>query len=290
MKSMTGYAYAERTVDENVVSIEIRGYNNRFLETAVILPPSMNVVEKRIRGAVSECCTRGKVEVSVRLRKPGGSRPPAINKNALISYVSLFNALSEVMDSEEKIMIRDLIRAEGILETDGGIYTEDSAWELIRDPLFSALALFDTERKREGEHTEKNIFSYLTKLEESEKKIKELAPQEEIQLKKTLQGRFAEITRGLIIDDSRLLSETALLVIKYSILEELARLEAHISEFRKTMKSGGSMGKKLDFLCQEINREVNTIGAKSQSLAVVREVVELKENIEDIREQLRNVE
>jgi uncharacterized protein (TIGR00255 family) len=287
---MTGYAYVEENVKGNTVSVEIKGYNNRFLETIVYLPPSMSVVESHVRKAVTEKCGRGKIEVAIRLKDGRGLRPPSINKNAVMSYAALFEALAKLMGSEEKIAIRDLINVEGILETNKDIYGVNAAWEIIMKPLQSALALFEVERKREGENTQKNILSYLSNLEKSEKKIKELAPKEEAQLKVTLKKRFTEITHGLTLDDNRLLSEAALLVMKYTISEELARLESHFAEFWADVKSSDSLGKKLDFFCQEINREVNTIGSKSQSVEIVREVVSMKENLENIREQLRNIE
>jgi uncharacterized protein (TIGR00255 family) len=290
MKSMTGYAYVEENVKGNTVSVEIKGCNNRFLDIIVYLPPSMNVIESHVRKAVAEKCNRGKIEVTIRLREGHGLRPPSINKNAVMSHVALFEALAKLMGSEEKIAIRDLINAEGILETNKDTYSVIAAREIIMKTLQSALVLFELERKREGDNTQTNILSYLSNLEESEKKIKELAPKEEAQLKVTLKKRFTEITHGMTLDDNRLLSEAALLVMKYTISEELARLESHFAEFWADTKSDNSLGKKLDFFCQEINREVNTIGSKSQSVEIVREVVSMKENLENIREQLRNIE
>jgi uncharacterized protein (TIGR00255 family) len=290
MKSMTGYAYVEENVKGNTVSVEIKGYNNRFLETIVYLPSSMNAIESHVRKAIAEKCNRGKIEVTIRVREGHGLRPPSINNTAVMSYAALFETLAKLVGSEEKIAIRDLINVEGILETNKDIYTANAAWESIMPPFQSALVLFDVERKREGENTQKNILSYLSNIEESEKRIKELAPKEEARLKVTVKKKFEEITHGMTLDANRLLSEAALLVMKYTISEELSRLESHFAEFWADAKSNESLGKKLDFFCQEINREVNTIGAKSQSIEIVREVVSMKENIENIREQLRNVE
>jgi uncharacterized protein (TIGR00255 family) len=290
MKSMTGYAYVEKTVKNNTVSVEIRGYNNRFLETIVSLPSMMYAAESRVRKAVAEKCGRGKIEVYVRLRGLSGLRKPSINKDAVRMYVTLFETLAEMAGSQEKAAVRDLIAAEGVLEENTDVCIGVEAWEIIREPLQMALVLLDAERKREGENTQKNILSFLANLEQSERRIKANVPKEEAQLKETVQKKFVEMTRGLAIDDTRLLSEVALLVMKYTVSEELARLESHFAEFWADVKSPESLGKKLDFYCQEIGREVNTIGSKSQSVEVVREVVSMKENLENIREQLRNVE
>jgi uncharacterized protein (TIGR00255 family) len=287
---MTGYAFAEKNVNGYAVSVEIRGYNNRFLETIVSLPPSMNAAESFVRSTVAEKCRRGKIEVSIRLKDEHGPRPPVINKNAVLAYAALFETLAEAAESDEKLAVRDLIRADGILETNRDVYGANDAERLITPPLVLAIDLFEAERKREGENTRHNILFCLSNLEESEKKIKALAPQEEVQLKAVLQRKFVEITNGMAIDDNRLLGEVALLVMKYTISEELARLESHFSAFSAIVNSSASLGKKLDFFCQEINREVNTIGSKSQSVEIIREVVSMKENIENIREQLRNIE
>jgi uncharacterized protein (TIGR00255 family) len=287
---MTGYAYVEKTVKNNTVSVEIKGYNNRFLETIVYLPPTMNAVEGRVRKAIAEKCGRGKIEVYVRLKERGRGKALSVNWDVARAYMTLFETLAEMTGSQEKAAARDLIAAEGVLEDNKDIWAGEKAWDTIMPPLQSALVLFDRERKREGENTQKNILSLLANLEQSEKRIKEITPKEEAQLKITVQKKFAEMTHGMAIDDNRLLSEAALLVMKYTISEELARLESHFAEFLVDVKSADSLGKKLDFYCQEIGREVNTIGSKSQSVEIVREVVSMKENLENIREQLRNVE
>ena len=290
MKSMTGYAYVEKAIKNNTVSVEIKGYNNRFLETIVSLPPMMSAVESRVRKAVAGKCGRGKIEVYVRLKGRIGARLPSVNGDAVRAYMTLFETLAQMTGSDERPAVRDLITAEGVLEENTGVCTGAEAWEIIKEPFQSALALFDTERRREGENMQTNILSLLENLEQSERSIKEIAPQEEALLKTTVQKKFAEMTRGMTIDDNRLLGEAALLVMKYTISEELARLESHFAEFWADAKSNESLGKKLDFYCQEMGREVNTIGSKSQSIEIVREVVSMKENLENIREQLRNVE
>jgi uncharacterized protein (TIGR00255 family) len=290
MKSMTGYAYVEQTVQNNTVSVEIRGVNSRFLETLVSLPSTMNAVESYVRKAVAEKCGRGKIEVSIRLKGFGGLRMPAVNEGAVKAYLALFEQVAALTGSREKAAVHEVMQAEGVLEETANVRSGADAWKIIKEPLQAALALFEVERKREGENTQKNILAFLTNLERSAEQIKKIAPKEDAQLKITVKKRFEELTHGLAIDDNRLLGETALLVMKYTISEELARLESHFAEFWESVKNAESCGKKLDFYCQEIGREVNTIGSKSQSVEIVREVVSMKENLENIREQLRNIE
>jgi uncharacterized protein (TIGR00255 family) len=155
--------------------------------------------------------------------------------------------------------------------------------------LKNAVDDFDGERIREGKHTEADILSHITVLESSLKTVAAFAPQIESSVKENLKSRFAEVL-GNQIDENRILAETAILLMKYTISEELSRLASHLGEFRAETDRNPSPGKKLDFLCQEINREINTIGSKTPILEVSHAVVDMKNALENVREQLRNVE
>ena len=155
--------------------------------------------------------------------------------------------------------------------------------------MYAAADQFEAERVREGRRTEEDILAHVDTLERMRGKISVLAPLLEASLQEHIRGRFAEVL-GDAVDESRVLTETATLLVKYTIGEELCRLGAHLAEFREESAGNATAGKKLDFLCQEINREINTIGAKTPQLEVSRAVVTMKEALENIREQLRNVE
>jgi uncharacterized protein (TIGR00255 family) len=289
MKSMTGYAYIEENLGERAVSVEIRGYNNRFLETCIQLPPSMNAAESHVREATASKCTRGKVEIHIRVKGANNAAQIHVNKEAALAYKNALSQLSNFLEIKEEITLSDLMKCDNLFESNNETTGSDEAWAIIKPPLLSALNRFEIEKKREGAHTEKDIMAFLSKMEDAAIAIKQLAGAEDERMKKAIKDRFAEIA-GTVIDENRLLSEAALLVMKYTISEELSRLSAHFAEFWADVKSSENPGKKLDFLCQEINREINTIGAKSQSLEIIRHVVDIKENLENIREQLRNIE
>lgn len=292
MKSMTGYAFIESVRGETAVSVEIKGYNNRFLEVSVQLPAQMSAVEGRVRELAARKCARGRVEVHIRIKGACGFTALGVNEDAAAQYIRAFETLARSLGTEEKMTARDLMHFDGVIEINTAHISIDDSWAIIHPVLVSALTQFDKEKKREGKHTEQDILSAFTKMEDAVKKIAEAVPQENERLKNTVFSRFAEIA-GTVIDENRLLAETALLVMKYTISEEISRLMAHFSEFWaeiKAVKTGGSPGKKLDFLCQEINREINTIGSKSQAVEIIKQVVEIKEHLENIREQLRNVE
>jgi uncharacterized protein (TIGR00255 family) len=161
---------------------------------------------------------------------------------------------------------------------------------LIEPVLREAAAAFQTERTREGKHTEQDILSEISAIESALQTITAHIPGLESAIKENIKARFKEITGEGIIDENRILAETALLLMKYTVSEEISRLSSHLAEFRTETSRNERPGKKLDFLCQEINREINTIGSKSAILEVSRAVVEMKECLENVREQLRNVE
>jgi uncharacterized protein (TIGR00255 family) len=288
MKSMTGYAFTEIQKEELSLSVEIRGYNSRFLEIYVNLPSLLSGLESWIRTCLGERIGRGKVETTVRLREYGGDINISVNVEAARAYQKAINTLAEALGSNEKAGLSLILGMEGILE--GGKKRDDDRFRKIIEPVLQkALADFEAERAREGRHTEEDILKHLSEMESSLRTVASFAPVLENSIKENLRSRFTELL-GDSIDENRILAETAVLLVKYTISEEIARLSSHLEEFRAETARGEGPGKKLDFLCQEINREINTIGSKTPQLEVSREVVKMKNILENIREQLRNVE
>ena len=288
MKSMTGYAYRE-TVNENVtVSVEIKGYNNRFLDLSVHIPPWLSSLENGIRKYLSSRFARGKLDVSVRLREENANVLVSVNESAVRAYKTAIEKLNNVLGLKETPGMELILGLEGVMEIEKNKDME-KYWAFIEPVLSVAADQFDAERLREGMHTREDILSYIVILEEAVKNIAPHAPLVEKAIKDNLRERFTELL-GDKIDENRILTETAVLLMKYTIAEELARLASHISEFRLEIDRNPSPGKKLDFLSQEIGREINTIGSKTPLLEVSREVVEMKNALENIREQLRNIE
>ncbi|MCL2380938.1 MAG: YicC family protein [Treponema sp.] len=289
MKSMTGYAYCTSESADNItVSVEIKGYNSRFLDIAVHLPPWLSPLEPGIREYIGSRFGRGKVEVGIRVRENDPPVSVSVNETAALAYESAIRGLAKVLRSKEEPGLAMILRLEGVLETET-VRDIETYRSLVQPVLAAAAAEFEAGRIREGTHTEKDILSRLSILEESVKAVSAHAPELEALIKENLRSRFEELL-GDRIDENRILAETAVLLVKYSISEELSRLSSHLAEFRREASSNSSPGKKLDFLCQEINREINTIGSKTPALEVSRAVVEMKNALENIREQLRNVE
>jgi len=288
MISMTGYAYCEKSNESLSASVEIKGYNNRYLEIYVNLPSWLSMLEMRIRSLVSSFCGRGKIEIHVRVHEHNAPIKIDVNKNAAKAYYDAITILMDELGIEEKPNLSLMLGMEGVLEVEKN-RDEERCWQEIEPLLNEALTNFCCEREREGKHTEEDVLKHLEKIEHSVGITASFAPVIENTIKENIKSRFNELLGGQV-DENKVLSETASLLLKYTISEEISRLNSHLSEFRTEIKKNTRPGKKLDFLCQEINREINTIGSKSAIIEVSTEVVSMKEALENIREQLRNVE
>jgi len=288
MISMTGYAYREKAGQDFSVSVEIKGYNNRYLEIYVNLPPWLSMLEMKIKSYISSVCGRGKVEVYIRVREYNVPVNINVNRNAAKAYYNAINAIADELSINEKPGLVSLMQMDGVLETEKN-RDEERYFSEIEPLLQEAAAAFCAEREREGKHTEEDILINLGKIESSVKVIASFAPAIECSIKENIRTRFSEVL-GNQVDENRVLAETASLLLKFTISEEISRLSSHLSEFRAETQRNSRPGKKLDFLCQELNREINTIGSKSAIIEVSGEVIKMKEALENIREQLRNVE
>ena len=288
MISMTGYAYAEKAGQDISVSVEIKGYNSRYLDIYVNLPPWLSMFEVKIREKISCVCGRGKVEVNIRIREQNVPVNISVNSNAAKAYYNAIDVLANELNIDEKPGLAALLELDGVLEVEKNRDVE-RYWQETELLLQEAAAAFCVEREREGKHTEEDILANLKIIETSVKTVSSFAPVIENGIKENIKARFAEVL-GSQIDENRILAETASLLLKYTISEEISRLVSHLSEVRAETEKNPKPGKKLDFLCQEINREINTIGSKNAIIEVSLEVVKMKEALENIREQLRNVE
>ncbi|MDR0597286.1 MAG: YicC family protein [Treponema sp.] len=288
MKSMTGFAIQEFLGEGISVSIEIKGYNSRFQDLFVNLPPFLSFLESEIRDYVGSRFRRGKIELTLRVRELNSDIAVLINHRAAKTYHDGILALAKELGLEEKPNLALILGMEGVLEIEKN--REDQRYRSIIEPLLEKAAdQFEAERLREGRRAQDDILSHLAFLETGLTTIASYSPVMEASIQENLKNRFVELL-GDRIDENRILAETAVLLMKYTISEELSRLSSHLEEFRLEAGRNPSPGKKLDFLCQEINREINTIGSKTPVLEVSRAVVGMKDALENIREQLRNVE
>jgi uncharacterized protein (TIGR00255 family) len=290
---MTGFSFLEKQKDNSSITIEIRSYNSRFLEIFCNLPSALAMLEPRIRECISQKCSRGKIDVSVRLKNQNTNFSVSLNKNALFSYIKNIKLMQQELQKEmiinSSIPLETFCALEGIFEIEKDNIDCEEAWRLICGPFDEALEIYEKERMREGEYTKTNIVSLLQVLEDSLEIISSKLPLIEASIKTNITNRFHELSAE-DIDENRILAETAVMLMKYTIAEEVSRLRSHFSVFHAEILNNEKPGKKLDFLCQEINREINTMGSKTPLIEVSRCIVEMKDALENIREQLRNVE
>jgi len=289
MKSMTGYAYSEMASDDMTVSVEIRSYNSRFLDLSVNQPYWLSRLENRFREYASKCLQRGKVELAVRIRETTSNLQVAPDPDAARAYMGAIMEIANALGHQaESIPLSLIIAQEGVLKSERVLDIE-TYWMKIEPVLVSAFIDFDKSRCNEGEALSVDIHEMIRRIEKTADIVSAWIPEMERIFRENIRARFAEIL-GNNIDEQRVMQETAALLVKYTINEEIVRLRAHLASLGKELAENPAPGRKADFICQEINREVNTIGSKNQIFEVGQAVIEAKDALENIREQMRNIE
>jgi uncharacterized protein (TIGR00255 family) len=288
MKSMTGFGYAEHRGERIHASVELKSYNNRYLDININLPGYLSPLEPFVRGYLGERVSRGRVDVYIKLKDQDAPVDVTLDHQAVRAYREVLRQLAEEAGIPDQPEISDFLRLEGVIsmdrETDIDRYTE-----VLEPILTEAYETFDANRREEGAATTRDIERLVGVLESGVEMVAGWSGELETRLREHVRGRFSEVV-GDDYDEDRVYTEIASLLVRYSINEELSRLRSHLTGFRTAMEQDGAVGKKLDFIGQEINREVNTVGSKSFIAEVNGTVVEMKDAVENIREQLRNVE
>ena len=289
MISMTGYGAKERLEENYLLQIELKSYNSRYQDIKANISPSLSVYEQELVKILRDRTQRGSFELTVRLKKISSDVELFLDRDLVTSYESIYRELARQCGIEYHPSLQDFTSIEGVVNQ---VYRHHA--EVYREPLFAlfeeVLEEFSASRRREGVATREHITHLQRRMEELTGQVASYAAVLEERLTDSLRERITEMLGTKDHDEGRMLQEVALLVVKYSIQEEIIRLRAHFSAFSSIMEETGAVGKKLDFLCQEMNREINTIGSKSSLAEVNHLVVELKDHLENIREQVRNVE
>lgn len=285
--SMTGFARREFKTDIISGVMQVKSYNNRYLDVAISLPPQLSMFEPLFQQALAESIHRGKIEFNLRVKS--FSYPISVQPDTSAAK-AIYSALAEIgksLEMTEKPDLALIAGFDGVLQYDREVDV-DIIWQSLKPILNELVAEFNEHRKREGEATQTNIFSELERFASMLAIIRQHASSMDEMIKNQLRERFAELLPNGY-DEQRLLQEVAVQLVRLTINEEIARLEAHLTAF-KIIAVEQMPSKKLDFLCQEMNREVNTIGSKNILIPVSHAVIEMKDALENIREQLRNIE
>ena len=288
MISMTGYAHCERTDETVTASVEVKSVNNRYLDINLSLPGSLSPLEPAIRERITATAARGRVDVTVRLRELEEDLAVSVDRKALSGYLAALNELREAAGIDEPVALEHVLGLEGVIKSERA-QDRERYWSIVESLLSEALERFAATRREEGARLARDVEMQISRVETVVNRIAGHADEIDRQVKANLGDRFAEVL-GDRVEESRMLAEVAVQLTRFSINEEIVRLTAHLESFRTMGADGGPVGKRLDFLCQEMNREINTIGSKSIVLAISEQVVEAKDALENVREQLRNVE
>jgi uncharacterized protein (TIGR00255 family) len=285
---MTGFGYAESQNERMSITVEVKSYNHRYLDIFVSLPPYLNALEPELRARVSERAGRGRVEVGVRLTELADDVRVLVDRRAAAAYKEALETLVAELGLKDTVGLSHLLRLEGVVKADR-VRDIEGYSRAIGEPLGRALGAWDASRTTEGAALERDLASAIASIEAEVAVIASRRGHIETSIKEDLRRRFAEVMAGEI-DENRVYAETAVMLVRFDINEEIVRLGAHLASFRAAAAESTGMGKKLDFVAQELNREINTIGSKSIDLDVSSAVIRAKDAIERIREQLRNIE
>lgn len=289
MKSMTGYGHASHVEDEYQLEVEIKSYNNRYLDIYVNLNPVLSPFEAYVTGRVKEVASRGKVEVAVRLKVFESRSTVHVDSALLDQYLASFREIEERKGVALGIDAASLLSIEGLFTT-STLRDSEEYRAGLEEALSAALADFAASRAREGEETRRDLERLGRSFAQANDSIARLVDSYEDWFRNILLEKYRELDIGARFDETKLMQEVAALLVKYSINEEQNRLRTHVKQYFSLLESDEPVGKKLDFLCQEMNREVNTTASKSQNVDITLYTVQMKDDLENIREQIRNIE
>ena len=291
VKSMTGYGRGEAVLNGRTITVEVRSVNNRYLDCSVKVPRLYIFAEDAIKSRVQSSISRGKVDVFVTIENIEGEQVViSVNRPVADSY---YNALTELRDQyqlRDDISVSLLSRFQDVLLVEKSQEDVEAVAKDVCTVLDAALADFTAMRQREGEKLAQDIRSRAATIESLLAKVEERSPQTVSEYRAKLENRMREVLSNTQLEESRILTEAAIFADKVAVDEETVRLHSHLGQLAEMLDSGVPIGRKLDFLIQEFNREANTIGSKCTDLEISRYVVDIKAEIEKIREQVQNVE
>ncbi|MBR6336439.1 MAG: YicC family protein [Ruminococcus sp.] len=291
INSMTGFGRARKILNNREIIVEVRSVNNRFCEFSARTPRNYGYLDERLKALFKSQITRGKVEVSVSIYKQEGADAEiAINKSIAAGYINALRSVKDEFSLTDDLSLSSIMRLPDVFTVVKTEDDEEEIWHDVSDVANGALALFLDMRKTEGAKLYDDVLSRLALIEENVTKIEERSPKVNDEYRDRLFAKLQEVLQDTNIDEQRVLTEAAIFADKTAVDEETVRLRSHIAQFRGLLEAKEPVGRKLDFLVQELNREVNTIGSKCQDITITRMVVDMKAEIEKIREQIQNIE
>ncbi len=291
IKSMTGYGRSQQLADGMNITVEIKSVNHRYFEFSSKLPRSYGFLDEKLKSFFNGKLTRGKMECYVQIEAV--EEPDTVislNHSLVKGYLDAYKELAETYGLENDVKVSDISRVSDIFAVRKQAADEDRIWAAVQTVAEAALDGFIAMREREGARLKSDVLYRLDEIINNVEFIEERSPQTVAEYNEKLLGRLKELLGETHIDEQRILTEAAIFADKIAVAEETVRLRSHISQLRSFLEQSDAVGKKMDFLVQELNREANTIGSKAQDVEIARRVVAIKAEIEKIREQIQNIE
>ena len=291
VKSMTGYGRAVQTVNGREFTVEIRSVNNRYLDCNVKLPRTIGFAEEAVKQAVKNFVSRGKVDVYISMNSETAEDVQiSLNKPVLEGYLTALRQMQEDYGVRDDISVMNLARLPDVLLVEKPQVDEEQLQADLLSVVELALQAYDAMRVKEGLALENDLRSRAKTVLELVAKVEELNPQTVSEYRTRLENKLKEVLENKQLDESRILTEAAIFADKVAVDEETVRLRSHLEQMDQMLSGSGGIGRKLDFLLQEMNREANTTGSKCTDVKVARIVVDIKAELEKIREQTQNIE
>lgn len=291
IRSMTGYGRAQVLIDGRNILVEIRSVNHRYFEFSSRVPRNYGFLENKLKNYLQKKLSRGKVDVNVSIQTVEGTNASVqVNRELAASYVQALRALQEPLGLEDDLSLSAVSRFSDIFTVSKEPEDEEKVWSDVLQALEQASDRFVQMREAEGAKMKEDLEGRLDFILMAVKMVEERSPKTVEEYRAKLYRKISEVLNSAQVDEQRILTEAAIYAEKIAVAEETVRLRSHVDQFRGIMGQNGPVGRKLDFLIQEFNRETNTIGSKAQDIEIARIVVDMKSEIEKIREQIQNIE
>lgn len=291
VRSMTGFGRSEQKVDGREITVEIKSVNHRYFEFGCRVSRGYAFLEEKLKAHIQKAVARGKIDVYVSISDCDEKQAEVtVNHSLAAGYVAALKELKDTYALSGEISVSDITRFNDIFTVHRTPEDEDAVWASVRTVLDSALESFIAMREQEGIKMKEDILLRSKSILSLVSSVEEKSPETVVKYRQKLEERLKEVLSGFNIDEQRLLTEAAIFADKVAVAEETVRLRSHFDQMFQMLESGEAIGRKLDFILQEMNRETNTIGSKVQDAELAHIVVEIKGELEKIREQLQNIE
>ena len=286
IKSMTGFGRSEIVKGNRKISVEIKSVNHRYLEAGIKMPKKLNVFESRMRDLLKKYATRGKIDIFINYEDDSESQVNLkFNQNIADEYMAIFNNMSEKYNLKNDMTVGGLARFPEVITMDEVQEDEEELWHFIEEAMKAALEQFV-----EGENLKKDLLGKLDHMEELVAFVEKRSPEIMKEYRSKLESKVKELLGDTTIDESRIATEVIIYADKICVDEETVRLRSHIEHARKCLNEDGGIGRKMDFIAQEMNREANTTLSKANDIEISNAAIDLKTEIEKVREQIQNIE